>query len=77
MTSREFCYWLQGMFELNGLAVLDETRTRMIKNHLDLVFIHEIDPSYPNGEKLQAVHDSKPYFAKPIHSKEEPPVMRC
>lgn len=74
MTSREFCYWLQGMFELNSLAALDETRTRMIKNHLDLVFIHEIDPSYPETEKLQQVHDNIPNLAKRIPGA---PIMRC
>jgi hypothetical protein len=68
MTAREFCYWLQGMFELNGAPSLDERQTRMIKNHLDMVFIHDIDPSYPEGDKLSQAHN------KPGGS---PPVMRC
>lgn len=73
MTSREFCYWLQGFFEMGYPIVnLSPTQIQMIKNHLDLVFVHEIDPSYPNGEKLQKVHDNMetmPDLAKPI--------MRC
>lgn len=75
MTSREFCYWLQGFFEMGGPVVsLNPTQIQMIKNHLDLVFVHEIDPSYPNGKKLQAIHDNlvkMPDFAK------NAPVMRC
>lgn len=63
MTSREFCYWLQGMFELNAPSSLNERQTKMIKNHLDMVFIHEIDPSYPEEDKLNTAHNA--------------PVMRC
>ena len=80
MTSREFCYWLQGMYELNGLPTLDERRTRMIKNHLDMVFIHEIDPSYPEKKKLDHAHTQLWNNTDNVaHSKPEgsPPVMRC
>jgi hypothetical protein len=61
MTSREFCYWLQGYFELtdpsrNGYAMSVE-QVDAIKKHLALVFVHEIDPSYPDGEKLDAIHN--------------------
>lgn len=59
MTPRDFCYWLQGMFELNdGLKSLNETQTKLIKQHLKLVFIHSIDEPDPT-EELQAVHDGK------------------
>lgn len=68
MTSREFCYWLQGMFELNGAPSLDERQTKMIKNHLDMVFIHDIDPSYPEGDKLNKAH---------YEGLEGPLLMRC
>lgn len=44
MTSRDFCYWLQGYFELGG-GVLSAEHTLCIKRHLALVFKHEIDPS--------------------------------
>ena len=61
MRSVEFAYWLQGFFELSESNNLTEKQTQMIKNHLKLVFIHEIDPSYSDDpkvlEKLQAVHD--------------------
>lgn len=61
MTSRDFCYWLQGFFELHDPNTIDEKQTRLIKQHLNLVFIHEIDPSHSDDPKvqgaLQAVHD--------------------
>jgi len=61
MTSRDFAFWLQGLFELHNPTTLDERQTRLIKQHLNLVFIHEIDPSHSDDPKvqgaLQAVHD--------------------
>jgi hypothetical protein len=61
MTSRDFCYWLQGHFELTNPQELSTRETTLIKQHLALVFRHEIDPSMPDptGE-LQAIHDGKP-----------------
>lgn len=59
MKSTEFCYWLQGMFELADPETLDEHQTELIKRHLNMVFLHEIDPSYPVAQQkpLQALHD--------------------
>ena len=68
LTPREFCYWLQGFFEISGeSSVLSVAQVEMIKNHLNLVFLHVIDPSYTEDlpedlatlkqELLQAVHD--------------------
>lgn len=45
MTSRDLCFWLQGMFELTETKQLDEKQTEMLKKHLALVFKHEIAPS--------------------------------
>jgi len=56
MKSRDFCFWLQGYFEINNLETpLTVTQQEVIKKHLEMVFIHEIDPSMPNP-KLDAVH---------------------
>ena len=61
MTSRDFCYWLQGFFELTNPQALSLRETTMIKQHLALVFKHEIDPSMPDPlGALQAIHDGKP-----------------
>lgn len=58
MKSTEFCYWLQGLFELGNPKVLDERQTDLIKRHLNMVFVHEIDPSYPAQQQnvLNAIH---------------------
>lgn len=58
MTSRDFCYWLQGFFELGQLETLelDEAQVVSIRNHLAMVFAHEIDPS-AGDEKHQEILD--------------------
>lgn len=49
MTAREFCYWLQGYFEISRSSGLPDhlnpAQVEIIKNHLAMVFKHEIDPS--------------------------------
>lgn len=62
MKSRDFAFWLQGLFEVAEPRTLSEKQTDLIRRHLALVFKHEIDPSMPDptGE-LQAVHDGFPY----------------
>ncbi len=62
MTSRDFAYWLQGFFEItspNGETVgdLNHKQVSIIKKHLDMVFEHEIDPSFPDRERLEAIHN--------------------
>lgn len=63
MTAREFCYWMQGMFELTDPKTLDERQTDLIKRHLAMVFLHEIDPSAgppKMQELLDALHKQPP-----------------
>lgn len=77
MTSRDFVYWLQGFFEISGdkNIVIGGDQVKIIKNHLNLVFYHEIDPSYSEDKKVQkemiviheGKHEEKPN--KPIESK--------
>jgi len=38
MTPQEFAYWLQGYFELNDSATIDDRQAQIIKDHLALVF---------------------------------------
>lgn len=63
MTSTQFCFWLQGLFELGDVKTLNEKQTQMIKNHIKLVFLHEIDPSYSSDPTVQHIfqniHDGK------------------
>lgn len=86
MTSRDFCFWLQGFFELqentvmqpgtiassNAYLTLDPKQLECIKRHLALVFKHEIDPSM-GGPKLQSALDAihKPPGLGGL------PTMRC
>jgi hypothetical protein len=69
MTSRDFCYWLQGYFEINGASkgerVMNAGQIEMVERHLSLVFKHEIDPSMPDpAGVLQAIHDGKAHIGK-------------
>ena len=60
MTSRDFCYWLQGYFEISETNKIEEKQTEQIKKHLNLVFKHEIDPSMGSQEhqnELNAIHN--------------------
>lgn len=45
MTPEQFCYWLQGYFEMTeGNANLSQNQIEMIKSHLALVF-HKVTPN--------------------------------
>lgn len=59
MTSRDFCYWMQGCLELNPEMAkkgMTAAQVKQIAKHLNLVFIHEIDPSFENEEELNEAH---------------------
>lgn len=68
MTSRDFCYWLQGYFEVKAAGpkdapiMLTPEQINTIKAHLAMVFIHEIDPSFPAEQqsKLTEAHIGDP-----------------
>ena len=64
MKAAEFCYWIQGFFELSESEQLTPRQVEIIKNHLKLVFYHDIDPSYSEDpavqEEMQAIHDGSP-----------------
>lgn len=62
MTSREFCYWLQGYFEIaGGQTGLTADQAETVQRHLSMVFAHEIDPSYPKQDTLKHLHDPKAF----------------
>lgn len=66
MTGRDFVYWLQGFFELNDLDpnngdTLGPKQVECIKKHLNMVFIHEIDPAMgdqAHQDRLTEAHDN-------------------
>ncbi len=81
MTSKEFAYWLQGFFELTDAKAITEHQVSLIKKHLNLVFYHEIDPSYTNDknkqQEMNAIHSG---IFKPnggISPSENDTLLRC
>lgn len=71
MTSRDFVYWLQGLFELSDINNLNEKQTELIRRHLSLVFQHEIDPSMGSKQHqdvLTKIHHTKLDPIKPTQS---------
>lgn len=44
MNTIDFCFWLQGYFEISGNTEISKEQAQIIKDHLNLVFKHEIDP---------------------------------
>ena len=65
MKSRDFCYWLQGFFEISPISDkkdLNERQVDLIQKHLALVFKHEIDPAMgdtKHQEVLTNIHGDK------------------
>ena len=78
MKSRDFCYWLQGVFEVGELKTLNEKQRQQIKNHLNLVFVHEIDPmTEPDPEKAQVLNDIHGIGGTVIGPNGEEMIARC
>lgn len=38
MTTEQFCYWMQGFFEISNPKELNAKQVQIIKDHLNLVF---------------------------------------
>ena len=80
MTSRDFCYWLQGYLEIGSAepgeasSGLSPAQTECIQKHLVMVFKHEIDPSFPaeQQEVLNNLHKPQPPF-----NDGGSPLIRC
>ena len=60
MQARDFCYWLQGYFELNADDITREGLTggqmKKITKHLDMVFYHDIDKDGVSEEGQEALN---------------------
>lgn len=53
MTPQDFCYWLQGVFEVADPAVLDHKQVEIVKKHLALVFANVTGSDKAMGEYLK------------------------
>lgn len=65
MNAVDFCFWLQGYFEISGTKEMTPAQLEVVKNHLSLVFKHEIDPlresETPTPAKvLNQAHSGRP-----------------
>lgn len=88
MTSLQFVFWLQGYFELSGADItkkLTEKQVDLIKRHLNLVFLHEIDLSAGPTEHQEMLNEAHsglplPLSAPTLGTKSglhNPLVIRC
>lgn len=79
MTSRDFCYWLQGFFELTKSGPIDQIQAKTIEQHLALVFAHEIDPSFGDKAKQEALNEihTPPKPLKPFPPMSNDVKIRC
>lgn len=62
MEIKSFAYWLQGFFELSDAKTLTEEQVRIIRNHLNMVFIHDIDPAMgdeAHRDELTKAHEGE------------------
>jgi hypothetical protein len=74
MQSRDFCYWLQGFFELgDDTDVITTEQTAMIKRHLDLVFTHEIAPRLRERPAPSVPEPKAPPRPAPVPNRETTP----
>lgn len=76
MTSRDFCFWLQGYLEVASAGgtkpFLNDAQLECVQKHLGLVFKHEIDPSMGDAKHQQALNAAH----KPTIGGDNP-IMRC
>lgn len=61
MKAEQFCYWLQGHFELSKEKELNEEQVAEIKKHLSMVFYYDLDKQPTKEEQfvLNQMHDHK------------------
>ena len=67
MKSQDFCNWLSGFLTLRDEnKPITNKQIQIIRNHLNMVFAYEIDPSFGNKqEELNKIHN---------HTKENNPA---
>jgi hypothetical protein len=62
MKAESFVYWLQGYFEIHGKDDgLTGEQVQIVRNHLNLVFAHDIDPKAgppAKQEILNTIHNN-------------------
>ena len=72
MTTREFCYFMQGFMELSDPKTISAQELTMIKGHLKLAFRDDIDPSMGDDEHQNELNTAHTGF---LHGGDE--QARC
>tara|TARA_Y100001951_G_C11262621_1_gene253470 strand:+ start:156 stop:383 length:228 start_codon:yes stop_codon:yes gene_type:complete len=75
MNAIDFCFWLQGYFELAGDSELSAGQAKKVKEHLDLVFVREIDPLRESQTTTPAKVLNETHT--PLRPSGNDPIMRC
>jgi len=57
MTTVNFVYWLQGFLELSNENSISDKQLSIIKNHLNMVFAHDIDPKMGDAKHQQILNE--------------------
>lgn len=74
MTAQDFCYWLQGAFELENREALDKNQIQIIQDHLNLVFKKETPVRNSFLEESRERYKGVPLPFGPFPSS---PVITC
>ena len=75
MNAIDFCFWLQGYFELSGESELSAGQAKKVQQHLALVFKHEIDPLRETQTTTPAKVLNQTHT--PLRPPGNDPIMRC
>lgn len=68
MTHSDFCYWLQGFFEINGATAITSEQAKVIEQHLALVFTKVTNPNVTYVDMFAEIKrkmDERPQSAEP------------
>lgn len=81
MKARDFCYWLMGALEVGDVDYLSEEQVANVKAHLNMVFIHDIDPTFPEKQQdaLNEAHEEgkRRSAGLPLNDRPGDIVMKC
>lgn len=75
MTSRDFIYWFQGFLEVGSPIEINSEQLKIIRAHLNMVFKHEIDPSF--GDSKHQEHLNKLHHTKPLTPFTDSTLVKC
>lgn len=60
MEANDFCYWLQGFFEMSGAKTLDEKQVEQLKKHLGLVMVNVVGDCSEEASKAVKTTPRRP-----------------